>query len=65
MPEKNELYYSSYKSIDGNPVLFLNISQKENINVDIKSRFKNSLPKNCPLSFKISEINFSNGSSVN
>ena len=65
MPEKNEPFFNSYKSVNGNPVLVLSLSQKENINVDIKSRFKNSLPKACPLSYYISEINFNNGSSVN
>jgi hypothetical protein len=44
MPSSDEPYYNLYKSIDGYPVLFLNISQKENINVDIKSRFENDFP---------------------
>ena len=51
MPEKNEPYFNKYKSINGNPVLFLRLSQKEKINIDIKSRFKNSFPKSCPLTY--------------
>ena len=50
MPFKNESYFSFYKSTNGYPVLFLNLSSKENINVDISSRFKNLYPK-CLLSY--------------
>ena len=36
MPFKNESYFNSYKKIDGNPILFLNISQNKNTEIDIK-----------------------------
>ena len=58
MPMKNESFYKSYKSVNGYPVLFLNISQKENITIDISSRFKNVYTESCHLSYKISESDF-------
>ena len=62
MPLSNESYFNSYKSINEYPVLFLNISQKENIKVDVSQRFKNDYPE-CLLSYQISEIQY-NGSAV-
>ena len=47
MPLKNESFFSSYKSIDGYPVLFINISQSSSINVNIKQRFNNLFTENC------------------
>ena len=49
MPLKNESYFNSYKSINGYPVLFLNVSQKDDINADISSRFQNYYSESCPL----------------
>ena len=49
MPLKNESSFNYYKSIDGYPVLFLNNSQNENINIDISPRFKNDYPESCTL----------------
>ncbi len=56
MPLKNESSFNSYKSIDGYPVIFLNNSQNENINIDISARFKNDYPESCTLNYLISKI---------
>jgi hypothetical protein len=58
MPLKNESYFNSYKSVNGYPVLFLNVSQKEEVNINIISRFKNKFSESCKLSFQISYIYF-------
>ena len=62
MPLSNESYFNSFKSINEYPVLFLNISQQENIKVDVSQRFKNDYLE-CLLSYQISEIYF-NGSAI-
>ena len=55
MPLRNETYFNSYKLVNGNPVLFLNISQQDIINTDISSRFKNDYDE-CHLTYKIIQI---------
>ena len=56
MPLKNESYFNYYQSMQGYPVLFLNISQKESINVDISPRIINDYSESCDLSYKIVKI---------
>ncbi len=51
MPLKNESYFNYYKSIEGYPVLFLNISQNENVNIDLSPRFINDYPESCSLNY--------------
>ena len=42
--------------MQGYPVLFLNISQKESININISPRIINDYSESCDLSYKIVKI---------
>jgi hypothetical protein len=56
MPLKNESFSNSFNSINGHPVLILNISQDENIKADISQRFTNDYSESCTLNYKILKV---------